>query len=168
VSVKDRVVLALMVSLELCTDHISDFMGPDKPSSFFNYYVELHLPTSCGAFTFWRENEAEDQDFISGARARFRYSRDLQMIVIRESLRESSVWRVDQVLSPAGFISIRVTVTLSVMSDSLSLLSSRSMSGVLLVDSRSWMWACSRLLYYYVIAYLDIDMGQRSACFYLF
>jgi hypothetical protein len=70
-SVKDRVVLALMVSLELCTDHISDFMGPDKPSSFFNYYVKLHLPTSCGAFTFWRENEAEGQDFISGARVRF-------------------------------------------------------------------------------------------------
>jgi hypothetical protein len=77
VSVKDRVVLALMVSLELCTDHISDFMGPDKPSSFFNYYVELHLPTSCGAFTFWRENEAEGQDFIPRVGTRFQHSRDL-------------------------------------------------------------------------------------------
>jgi hypothetical protein len=28
------------------------FMLLDKPSSFCNYYVELHLPTSCGAFTF--------------------------------------------------------------------------------------------------------------------
>jgi hypothetical protein len=28
------------------------FMGPDKPSSFCNYLVELHLPASCGAFTF--------------------------------------------------------------------------------------------------------------------
>jgi hypothetical protein len=27
-------------------------MGPDKLSSFCNYYVELHLPASCGAFTF--------------------------------------------------------------------------------------------------------------------
>jgi hypothetical protein len=27
-------------------------MGPDKPSSVCNYYVELHLPASCGAFTF--------------------------------------------------------------------------------------------------------------------
>jgi hypothetical protein len=27
-------------------------MGPDKPSSFCNYYVEPHLPASCGAFTF--------------------------------------------------------------------------------------------------------------------
>jgi hypothetical protein len=52
VSVKDRVVLAPMVSLELCTDRISGFMGPDKPSRFCNYYVELHLPASCGAFTF--------------------------------------------------------------------------------------------------------------------
>jgi hypothetical protein len=27
-------------------------MGPDKPSSFCNYYVKLHLLASCGAFTF--------------------------------------------------------------------------------------------------------------------
>jgi hypothetical protein len=42
--------------------------------------------------------------------------------------------------SPAGCISIRVAVTISVMSGSLSLQSSRSMFGVLLVDSRSWIW----------------------------
>jgi hypothetical protein len=52
VSVKNRTVLAPMASLELCTDRISGFMGPDKPSSFCNYYVEPHLPTLCGAFTF--------------------------------------------------------------------------------------------------------------------
>jgi hypothetical protein len=52
VSVKDRIALALMASLELCTNRISGFMGPDKPSSFCNYYVKLHLPASCGAFTF--------------------------------------------------------------------------------------------------------------------
>jgi hypothetical protein len=68
-SVKDRVVLAPMASIELCTDRISGFMGPDKLSSFCNYYVEPHLPASCNAFTFWRENEAEGQDFIPGARA---------------------------------------------------------------------------------------------------
>jgi hypothetical protein len=71
VSVKDQTVLALMTSLELCTDRMSGFMGPGKPSSFYNYFVELHLPASCGAFTFWRENEAEGQDFIPGAGARF-------------------------------------------------------------------------------------------------
>ena len=27
-------------------------MGPDKLSSFCNYFVEPHLPASCGAFTF--------------------------------------------------------------------------------------------------------------------
>jgi hypothetical protein len=59
------------------------------------------------------------------------------MIVIRESLRESSVWRVGQVLSPAGCISIRIAATLSVISDKLLLSSSCSMFGVLLVDSRS-------------------------------
>jgi hypothetical protein len=91
VSVKVRAVLTLMVSLELCTDHMSGFMGPDKSSNFYNYYVEPHIPTSCGAFTFWRENEAEGQNFISGAGAQFRHSRDLRMVAIRESLRESSV-----------------------------------------------------------------------------
>jgi hypothetical protein len=52
VSVKDHTILALMASLELCTDHMSDFMGPDKLSSFCNYYVKPHLPASCGDFTF--------------------------------------------------------------------------------------------------------------------
>jgi hypothetical protein len=51
VSVKDHTILAPMASLELCTDRMSGFMGPDKPSSFCNYYVEPHLSTSCGAFT---------------------------------------------------------------------------------------------------------------------
>jgi hypothetical protein len=52
VSVMDRAILAPMTSFELCTDHMLGFMGPDKPSSFCNYYVELHLLASCGAFTF--------------------------------------------------------------------------------------------------------------------
>jgi hypothetical protein len=51
-SVKDRVVLVPMASLELCIDRMLGFMGPDKRSSFCNYYVEPHLPASCGAFTF--------------------------------------------------------------------------------------------------------------------
>jgi hypothetical protein len=52
VSVKDRTVLAPMASLELCIDRILGFIGPDKPSSFCNYFVKPHLPASCGAFTF--------------------------------------------------------------------------------------------------------------------
>jgi hypothetical protein len=64
------------------------------------------------------------------------------MVVICESLWELSIWRVGKVLSPAGCISIRVTVTLSVMSGSLSLQSSHGMLGVMLVDSRSWIWIC--------------------------
>jgi hypothetical protein len=54
VSVKDRVILAPMASFELCTYHMSGFMGPGKLSSFCNYFVEPHLPTLCGAFTFGR------------------------------------------------------------------------------------------------------------------
>jgi hypothetical protein len=69
VSVKDHAILAPMASLELCTDRMSSFMGPDKSSSFCNYYGESHLPALCGAFTFGRENEAEGQDFIPGAGA---------------------------------------------------------------------------------------------------
>jgi hypothetical protein len=52
VSVKDRTVLTPMTSLELCADRMSGFMGLGKPSSFCNYYIEAHLPASCGAFTF--------------------------------------------------------------------------------------------------------------------
>jgi hypothetical protein len=71
VLVKDRTVLASMVSLELCTNYMSGFMEPDKPCSFCNYYVKPHLHASCGGFSFWRENEAKGQDFIPGAGARF-------------------------------------------------------------------------------------------------
>jgi hypothetical protein len=52
VSIKNRTVLAPMASFELCTDRMLGFMGPDKSSSFDNYFVEQHLPASCGAFTF--------------------------------------------------------------------------------------------------------------------
>jgi hypothetical protein len=47
--------------------------------------------------------------------------------------------------SPAGCISIRVAATLSVMRDNLSLPSSRSMVGVLLMDLRSWVGICLEL-----------------------
>jgi hypothetical protein len=52
VSVKDSTILAPMTSFELCADRMSNFMRPDKPSSFCNYYVEPHLPASYGVFTF--------------------------------------------------------------------------------------------------------------------
>jgi hypothetical protein len=51
-SVKDRAILAPMASLELCTDRMLGFMGPNKPSSCCNYYVNPHLPALCGAFSF--------------------------------------------------------------------------------------------------------------------
>jgi hypothetical protein len=52
VSVKDCTILAPMASFELCNNRISDFMGPDKLSSFCNYYVEPHISVLCSAFTF--------------------------------------------------------------------------------------------------------------------
>jgi hypothetical protein len=89
-----------MASLELCTDRMSGFMGPDKPSSFCNHYIEP--PCFMWCFYFWRENEVEGQDFILGAGARFQHSRDLWMVAIRESLRKSSIWHVGQVLPLQG------------------------------------------------------------------
>jgi hypothetical protein len=100
-SVKDRGILAPIANLELYTDHMSGFMGPDKLSRFCNYYVEPHLPTSCGAFTF-------------GGRMRPRVKTssreqgpDFDLVVTCEwlpymSLRESSVWCVGQVLPLQG------------------------------------------------------------------
>jgi hypothetical protein len=69
VLVKDCAVLAPMTRFELCTDRMSSFMGPGKPSSFCNYFVKPHLHASCGVGTFWRENDVEGQDFILGAGA---------------------------------------------------------------------------------------------------
>jgi hypothetical protein len=52
VSIKDHAILALIASLELYTNRMSGFMGLDKPSNFYDYYVERYLPASYGAFTF--------------------------------------------------------------------------------------------------------------------
>jgi hypothetical protein len=61
-------------------------------------------------------------------------------------------------------------MTLSVMSDSLSLQSSRSMFGVLLMKLRSWIWIGHDYITIMIIVLLtfDIDMGQRSVCLCLF
>jgi hypothetical protein len=45
VSIKDRAILVPMTTL-ICIDRISGFMGPGKPSSFDNYFVESYLPAS--------------------------------------------------------------------------------------------------------------------------
>jgi hypothetical protein len=66
--------------------------------------------------------------------------------------------------SIAWGISIRITVTLSVMSDSLSLQSSRSMIGVLLWF-QGFGYGCDYIIIMIIVfTYLDVDMGQRSAC----
>jgi hypothetical protein len=142
VSIKDHIILALMARLVLCTGHMSGFMGPDKPSSFCNYYVEPHLPASCGAFTFGEgmrpraktSSQEQGPDFnLVGTCEWLSY--------VRTS--ESQPFDVLVKFFPAGCISIRVTTTLSVMSGSLLLQLSHSMFGVLLVDSRSWILICS-------------------------
>jgi hypothetical protein len=91
VPVKDRTVLAPMASLELCTNRIPGFMGPSKPSSFCNYLVKLHLPASCGANTFGGRMRPRVKTSSREQGPDFDLNRDLRMIVICESLRESSV-----------------------------------------------------------------------------
>jgi hypothetical protein len=111
VSIKDNAVLAPMTSL-ICTDRMSGFMGPDKPSSFYNYFVESYIPRG--------------QDFIPGAGAQVRLSRDMQMVVIRKTPRvtHTACWSSSSLV---WCTLIRVTSTLLDMSDRLSLLSSLSM-----------------------------------------
>jgi hypothetical protein len=137
VSVKDRAVLALMASLELCTDRMLGFMGSDKPSSFCNYYVESHLPASCGAFTFGgrMRPRAKTSSREQGPDFDIVWTCEWLSYVRASGSQAYGMWSGS---SPIGCISIRVTVTLSVMSDSLSLSSSHCMFGVLLVDLRSW------------------------------
>jgi hypothetical protein len=109
-------------------------------------------------FYVWRENETEGQNFIPGAGARFRLSRDLRKVVIHESLQESSAWRVGQVLSMQG-VSIWVVMILSILSDSLPLQSSHSMFGVLMdLRSRVWIWLCLYYHYDYCI-YLSLTLA---------
>jgi hypothetical protein len=71
-----------MASLELCTNYMSGFMGPDKLSTF------VTTISNC--------------TFLLRVVLLLWPSRDLWMVVIRESLWESSVWRVSQVLPPQG------------------------------------------------------------------
>jgi hypothetical protein len=102
VSVKNRTVLAPMPSLELCTDRMLGFMGPDKSSSFCNYFVKPHLPASCGAFTFGGRMRSRAKTSSREQGPDFDIVGTCEMVVIRESLRESSVWRVGQVLPLQG------------------------------------------------------------------
>jgi hypothetical protein len=101
VSVKDRVVLILMVSLELCTDHMSGFIGPDKPSSFCNYYVEPHLPASCGVFSFGGIMRPRVKTLSRKQGADFDIVGTCGWLLY-VSLRESNIWRVGQVLPLQG------------------------------------------------------------------
>jgi hypothetical protein len=68
-------------------------MRLDKPSSFYNYFVEQYLPASRWFVggrmrqptTTTGSDDPGGQDFIPGAGARVRLSRDLRMVVVRET-----------------------------------------------------------------------------------
>jgi hypothetical protein len=137
-----------MTSFELCTDCMSGFMGPDKPSRFCNYFIEPHLPTSCGAFTFRGRirSRAKTSSQEQGP--------DFYLVGTCELLSyvRASCSQAYGVL--VRFFPCRVYIDSShcgtlIYECSLSLQSSHSMFGVLLVDSRSWIWIWSQLYYHY-------------------
>jgi hypothetical protein len=74
------------------------FMGLGKPSSPITTSPNCTPCQGCCG----RGNEAEGQDFTRGQGTDFDGVGTSQMVVIRESLRESSVWRVGQVLPLQG------------------------------------------------------------------
>jgi hypothetical protein len=100
---------------------MSGFMGSGKPNSFCNYFVEPHIPASRWLVAERMRqprmttvpNIVGSQDFILGAGGWFWHSRDMQMVVICETPRVARMtcWSGS---SPAGNISIQVTVTLSI------------------------------------------------------
>jgi hypothetical protein len=73
--------------------------------------------------------------------------------------------------SPVGCISIRVAVTLSVMSDSLSLQSSRSRVVIFWIRGwwirACWLWLCYQDYFVFCFTF-DVDFCQYSACLCLF
>jgi hypothetical protein len=169
-SVKDHTILTLMASLELCIDRMSGLMGPDKLSSFCNYYVELHLPTSCGAFTFGGRMRPRAKTSSQEQGARFRPSRDLWMVVMCESLQESNVWRVGQVLPLQGVYQFE-----SPQHSRLWVVACRCSHVIVCLVYHWWIWGVGygyvhgySIIMFIVFAYLDVDMGQRSACLRLF
>jgi hypothetical protein len=103
VSVKNNIVLAPMKNFELYTDHMSGFMVLDKRSSHVNTSLNR---TPCLKDVCWRGIQAESQDFTRGQGTDFNLVGTSSTIVICDSLRESSICRIGQVLSPAGCISI--------------------------------------------------------------
>jgi hypothetical protein len=170
VSVKDRTILALMASLEFCTDRMSGFMELDKPSCFYNYYVKPHIPASCGAFTFGgrmrprakTSSREQGPDFdIVGTCERLSYVR-------APGVKRMVCWSGS---SPVGCISIRVAATLSVMSDSLSLQSSRSRVVIFWIRGcwirACWLWLCYQDYFVFCFTF-DVDFCQYSACLCLF
>jgi hypothetical protein len=145
VSVKDRTVLTPMASLEWCTDRMSSFMGPNKPSSFCNYYVEPHFAASCGAFTFGGRMRPRAKTSSREQGPNFNIVGTCEWLSYVRAFGSQAYGMLVRFFPPAGCISIRVAATLSVMSGKLLLQSSRNMFGILLVDSKSWMWICASL-----------------------
>jgi hypothetical protein len=121
------------ISFDLYWPHVR-FMGPSKPSSpvitLWNHPSLLRGGLLDGKWgnPRWRLGGTiiGGQDFILGAGAQFRVRRDFMSSCCTWDPRDQ-VYDVLVKFFPAGCTPIRVTLTLSDMSDRLSLLSSHSM-----------------------------------------
>jgi hypothetical protein len=144
-SVKDRTVLTPMASVDLCTDHMSGFIGSGKPSS------PITTSPNCTPYlknVVWGGIRLGVKT-SPVVKDRFQWSRDFAHgchIWESPGVKSMVCWSGS---SPAGCISFWVTTTLSVMSGSLLLQSSRCLFGVLLMDSRRWICIWLWLYYHY-------------------
>jgi hypothetical protein len=157
----------------ICTGRMSGFMGPDKPSSLVTTSSN-HTSLLWGALLEgqwgslgwrlgWASLGAKTASQEQGPN--FDLVGTSYIVVISEILRVVYTVRWSG-SSPAGCILIRIATTLLDMSDRLSLLSSHSMSGVLLMV-RGWVWLWLQLCYhddYYISLLMTLTFYQRSAC----
>jgi hypothetical protein len=119
----------------ICTDRMSSFLGSGKPSRFCNYFFEPYLPASRwfvgGGMrvptTMARLDDPRGQDLMPGARAQVWLSRDLRMIVVRET-REAKCMMCYYILPLQGVYRFESPRHSQIWVITCPLLSSRSMS----------------------------------------
>jgi hypothetical protein len=164
-----------MTSFKLCTDHMSCFMGPGKPSRFCNYFVEPYLPASRGCFSFWRGNEAPGwwPGWVSlGAKTSpLEKGPRFGLVGTCEWLLHVRLWEL-HVRRVVRFFSCRVYID-SNCRDTLRnewplvCCSHLGVYFVVLLIRGWWLWLCYQD-YYYIYLTFDVDLCQCSACLCMF
>jgi hypothetical protein len=137
----------------ICTGRILGFMGPSKPSSLVTTLSNRtsllwagYMEGEWGSLG-WRLSRASLGVKISSREqgSNFDLVGTSQMVVIRKTRGGSRVWRVGQVLPLQGVYRFESPWHSQIWVTACPLLSSRSMSGVLLMVrgwALLWLWLC--------------------------